>query len=173
MATAGLAPAAGIALDEGPRQHETEARKRLGDPLELFSLLRPGSHLLSFAAGIHHVGHFREYIYCMTPDVLAAISEFRPRTVCCDAAHFAKEVTALCRPPNPQRARALLFCTSKLGAFGVVCGLELLPDVMFHPSVIERFCVTGCQTMSPASVRTIRTNLRFVSDRVLRTGPRL
>jgi hypothetical protein len=113
------------------------------------------------------VGHFREYIYCLTPDVLAAISEFHPRTVCSDAARFAKEVTSLSGPPNAQRARALLFATSKLGAFGVVFGLELVADVMFRPSVIERFCVTGCRAMSPASVRTIRTNLRFVAARVV------
>ena len=118
------------------------------------------------------MGHFRKYIYCMTPDVLRAISEFRPRTVPDEAARFAKEVTARSLPPNPRRARALLFATSKLGAFGISVGLELTGDVMCHPSVIERFCVTGCPTMSSASVRTIRTNLRFVADRVLETGPR-
>jgi hypothetical protein len=172
VASAGLAPAAGISLDERPGQHEAEAGESLCDPLELLLLLRPGSHLLSFAARVRHVGHFREYIYCMTSDVLRAISGFRARTVPSEAARFAKQVTLESDPPSAQRARALLFATSKLGAFGISVGLELTPGVIFHPSVIERFCLSGCQSMSSGSVRTIRTNLRFVADRVLETGPR-
>jgi hypothetical protein len=118
------------------------------------------------------VGHCREYIYCMTPDVLRAITEFRPRTVPTDATVFARQVTAQSSPSSPQRARALLFATSKLGAFGIACGLDLTPEVMCHPSVIERFCISGCKAMSSGSVRTIRSNLRFVSDRVLVGEPR-
>lgn len=171
VATAAVAPTARQADAEGPRQHEAEARQGLRDPFELFLFLRPGTHLLSFAAGIHHVGHFREYIYCMTPDVLRAISEFHPRTVTSDAARFAKRVTLQSVPLSAQRARSLLFATSKLGAFGITVGLDLTAEVMLHPSVIERFCVTGCKEMAPASVRTIRTNLRFVADRLLGSGP--
>jgi hypothetical protein len=103
--------------------------------------------------------------------VRRAISEFRPRTVPCEAARFAKEMTLRSAPRNAQRARSLLFATSKLGAFGVACGLELLENVMFHPSVVERFCIIGCAEMTPGSVRTIRSNLRFVADRLVESGP--
>jgi len=106
----------------------------------------------------------------MTGDVRRAIAEFRSRTVSLEAADFARLVTLLAAPGSPQRARALLFATSKLAEFGLACGLELRPEVMCHTSVIERFCTSGCPQMSPASVRTIRTNLRFVAHRVLDGG---
>jgi integrase len=39
--------------------------------------------------------------------------------------------------------------------------------VLFHPSVIERFVLVGADTLSPATRRTLRTNLRCVAGCVL------
>lgn len=46
-------------------------------------------------------------------------------------------------------------------------GLELRPEVVFHPSVIERFIVVGTKDLSGPARRCLRTNLRHVSRRVL------
>ncbi len=104
----------------------------------------------------------------LPPDPVArAICRFSPRTVPAEAAAFAQAVVAQSAPPRPARARALLFATSRLGAFGLERGLELSAEVLLHPSVIERFCTTGLQEVSAATRRTARTNLRFVAARVL------
>ena len=45
-------------------------------------------------------------------------------------------------------------------------GLDLVPEVVFHPSVIERFarCAPG---LSPVARRTLRTNQRFIARRAV------
>ncbi len=105
------------------------------------------------------------------PEVAAAIHGFRPRSVDEVAAGFAREVVAAAAPQNVDRAKSLLFACSKLGAFGASCGLELRPEVLLHPSVIERFIATAGQQLSPPTRRTVRTNLRHVSRRVLVGDP--
>ena len=96
-----------------------------------------------------------------------AIASFRSRSVAETAAAFAREVVEQADPLTKSRARALLFATSRLGDFGQSTGLELKKEVLLHPSVIERFCQTGLESVSGASKRTIRTNLRYVAARVL------
>ena len=52
------------------------------------------------------------------------------------------------------------------GLRGVGLGLELVPEVVLHPSVTERFtrCAPG---LSAVARRTLRTNLRFIGRRVV------
>jgi len=59
--------------------------------------------------------------------------------------------------------RALLFAASRLAAFGESVGLELSAEVLLHRSVIERFSVQGEGALSPATRRTLRTNLRHLA----------
>jgi hypothetical protein len=73
-------------------------------------------------------------------------------------------------PPNASRARSLLFATSRLADFGIGVGLELNPDLLLLPQVIERFIVST--SFSEPTRRTLRTNLRFVAARVVaQTSP--
>jgi integrase len=67
------------------------------------------------------------------------------------------------QPSTPARAKALLFAASRLAAFGESVGLELEAQTMLHPAVIERFIVEGKRTLSPATRRTLRTNLRHLA----------
>lgn len=75
-------------------------------------------------------------------------------------------VSTAARPESVKRARALLFATSRLGAFGEAVGLELCPGVLLRPAVIERFCSSEETAMSAPTRRTVRTNLRAVARRV-------
>jgi len=96
----------------------------------------------------------------------AVIAAWRPRTVCPEAAAFARRVVAAAAPASPERAKALLFACSRLGAFGCAVGLDLIPEVMLCPSVIERFILAGTKTASGPTRRTLRTNLRHLARRV-------
>lgn len=102
-----------------------------------------------------------------------AITCFSPRRVPTEAACFAKAVVLKAAPADKARAKALLFATSRLGAFGIERGLELRPEVLLCPSVTERFCALGMPQASGATRRTVRANLRYVASRVLavRAGP--
>lgn len=95
-----------------------------------------------------------------------AIEGFTPRLVPSEAAAFAKEVTAAACPGSVNRAKAFLFATSRLGAFCESVGLELDPSLILSPSVIERFCHPQVTTMSPATRRTVRSNLRAIASRL-------
>ena len=54
----------------------------------------------------------------------------------------------------------------RLAAFGVPLGLEAVPEVLLHPSVIERFAVSA-PGLSGSARRTLRTNLRFLAREVV------
>jgi integrase len=94
--------------------------------------------------------------------VAAAISGWRPRGAGERPAAFARAVVAAAAPENAARARALLFAASRLAAFGDRVGLELGAEVLLHSSVIERFVVEE-RALSPATRRTLRTNLRALA----------
>ncbi len=53
-----------------------------------------------------------------------------------------------------------MFAAGRIAAFGESVALELSPEVLLHASVIERFIIEGCRSVSPATRRTLRTNLR-------------
>ena len=82
------------------------------------------------------------------------------------AAAFAREVIAATGPRGRERAKSLLWAAGKLADYGLGLGLELVPGVVLHPSVTERFtrCAPG---LSGAARRTLRTNLRFIGRRVV------
>ena len=100
-----------------------------------------------------------------------AIERFTPRRVSASSARFARELADSARPESVNRAKAFLFAASRLAAFGESVGLELTPEVLLRPSVIERFCTPSVTTMSAPTRRTLRTNLRAISRRVAPFGP--
>lgn len=97
----------------------------------------------------------------MVVDVIAA---YRAR-VDQEAVAFAREVVSAVGPAGPARARALLWATSRLAAWGLSVGLAPAPQVLLHPSVIERYVAVGMAQASESARRTARTNLRFVARR--------
>jgi integrase len=90
---------------------------------------------------------------------------WRPSSVSDQAAAFARQVVVGCGPLSRDRAKNLLWAASRLASWGVSAGLEPVPGVLLHPSVIERFTAYGPGLSGPAR-RTLRTNLRFVARRV-------
>ncbi|MGH3420960.1 MAG: hypothetical protein ACRDOD_15410 [Streptosporangiaceae bacterium] len=70
---------------------------------------------------------------------------------------------AAAAPGSPARAKAWLFAASRLGCFGERVGLELSAGVLLCEAVIERLMLCGCEGLSPATVRTLRTNLRALA----------
>lgn len=105
------------------------------------------------------------------PQAKAAIAAYAPR--CCSpaAAVFAREAVAAAAPRTPARAKAWLFAAGRLAGFGERLGLELTAGVLLSEAVIERFILTGTSGLSPATVRTLRTNLRALA-RALEAYPR-
>lgn len=94
--------------------------------------------------------------------VAVVIAGWAPRSLSVAAARFARGVVAHAAPDTPARAKALLFAAGRLAAFAESVGLE--PDqALLSEAVIERLVVQGCEGLSPASVRTVRTNLRAVA----------
>jgi integrase len=101
-------------------------------------------------------------------DGAAVIAAWAPRSLSVKAAGFVGMVVARAAPATPARAKALLFAAGKLARFGEQVGLELSPGVLLHPSVIERFILTGAGAVSPATRRTLRTNLRALARAIER-----
>jgi integrase len=83
-----------------------------------------------------------------------------------EAAAFAREVVTRTAPAGRERAKNLLWAAGKLADYAIPLGLEAVPEVLLHPSTVERFtrCAPG---LSGAARRTLRTNLRFVGRRVV------
>ena len=94
------------------------------------------------------------------------IAAWRPISVTGEAAAFARQVVAAAAPGGPERAKNLLWAAGKLAGWAIPLGLEPVPGVLLHPSVIERFttCAPG---LSGSARRTLRTNLRFIARRVV------
>ena len=100
-----------------------------------------------------------------------AIAAYAPSSVSAEAAAFARAVVAQAQPPTAARAKALLFAAGRLAAFAERIGLELTGDVVLCETVIERFVVIGCVGVSPATRRTLRTNLRSLARSLERYPP--
>ena len=96
------------------------------------------------------------------------IAGYRPTSVGPEAGQFARSVVTVVAPSGCSRAKALLWACAKLAAFGQSVGLEVSPEVLLHPSVIERLMVVGGGDFSAAGRRTLRTNLRYVAARMER-----
>jgi integrase len=104
-------------------------------------------------------------------EVALVIARWQPASLPTDVAVFAKEVVSEAAPPSAVRAKALLFAAGKLGVFATSVGLALDPPLVFTPSVIERFIVTDAAALGPATRRTLRSNLRFLSAACITNAP--
>ena len=94
------------------------------------------------------------------------IGRWRPSSVPPEAAAFARQVVTAARPHGRDRAKNLLWAAGKLAGYGIGLGLEPVPGVLLHPSVIERFTAHAPGLSGPAR-RTLRTNLRFLARAVV------
>jgi integrase len=94
------------------------------------------------------------------------IARWRPSSVSPEAAAFARDVIGQVAPGGRERAKNLLWAAGKLADYALALGLDLVPGVVFHPSVIERFarCAPG---LTGVARRTLRTNQRFIARHVV------
>jgi len=101
-----------------------------------------------------------------TAETAAYIGWWRPSSVSPQAAAFARKVVPLAAPGGRERAKCLLWAAGKAADYAASLGLDLVPEVVLHPSVIERFarCAPG---VSGVARRTLRTNLRFIARRAV------
>ncbi len=104
-------------------------------------------------------------------NVAGAIAAYAPCSLSGAAALFAREVVSIAGPATSARAKALLVAAGRIAAFGESVALELSPGVLLDPAVVERFIIEGCRSVSPATRRTLRTNLRALA-RSLERYPR-
>jgi len=98
--------------------------------------------------------------------VAGYIAAWRPVSASPEAAAFARQVVTAVAPAGRDRARNLLWAAGKLAGYGIGLGLEPAPQVLLHPSVIERFTAHAPGLSGPAR-RTLRTNLRFIARAVV------
>ena len=91
------------------------------------------------------------------------IAGWRPSSVSPQAAGFARAVVSQAAPGGRERAKNPLWAAGRLADWAAGLGLELVPEVLFHPSVIERF--TGHAPGLTGVTR--RTNLRFLARAVV------
>jgi integrase len=100
----------------------------------------------------------------LTPaGVAAQLAGWAPVSISEPAAACAREVVTLAGPGTPARCKALLFAAGRLASFAESLGLELEPGVLLSDATVERFILTGCAGVSPATRRTLRTNLRAIA----------
>lgn len=98
------------------------------------------------------------------------VAHYRSRVASEEVTRFARDVVTVAQPATPARAKAFLFAAVKLGTFCDERGLELTSELL-GPSMIERFVLSD-HTLSHATARTLRANLRALSRDVLPAAPR-
>ena len=91
---------------------------------------------------------------------------WQPSSVTPQAASFARAVVAAAGPHGRERAKNLLWAAGRLADYGIGLGLDPVPEVLLHPSVIERF-TAHAPGLSGVTRRTLRTSLRFLARRVV------
>ena len=102
----------------------------------------------------------------MSTVVAGYIAAWRPTSVPAEAACFARQVVARAAPAGRERAKNLLWAAGKLAGWAIPLGLDPAPQVLLHPSVIERF-TAHAPGLTGVARRTLRTNLRFIARRVV------
>jgi integrase len=102
----------------------------------------------------------------MTVTVAGYIASWQPPSVTAEAAAFARQVVAQAVPAGRERAKNLLWAAGKLAGWAIALGLDPVPEVLLHPSVIERF-TAHAPGLSGVTRRTLRTNLRFLARAVV------
>ena len=96
----------------------------------------------------------------------AYIRRWQPSSVSPGAARFARAVVARAAPGGQERAKNLLWAAGRLADWGTGLGLDPVPEVLFHSSVIERFAAHA-PGLTGVTRRTLRTNLRFLARAVV------
>jgi integrase len=107
----------------------------------------------------------------ISADVATVLAHWRPASLRPDVADFAQRALTRAEPKSPARAKALLFAAGKLGTFATSVGLELVPETVLGPSLIERYIVTAGAALGPATRRTLRSNLRNLSAASITNAP--
>jgi len=92
-----------------------------------------------------------------------AIAAYGPASLSPAAAAFARSAVARAAPQTRERAKALLYAAGRLADFGESVGMELEAGALLREASVERFVLTGCPKVSPATRRTLRTNLRALA----------
>jgi len=102
------------------------------------------------------------------PGLAGYIAGWGPPSVTPAGAAFARQVVSQAGQTvrGRERAKNLLWAAGKLADYGMSLGLDPVPGVLLHPSVIERFAAHSPGLSGPAR-RTLRTNLRFIARRVV------
>src|SRR5215472_16278404 len=110
---------------------------------------------------------FSIYYFMITGGVAGYVAGWKPAAgVPAAAGEFARAVVAAAAPGNRERAKCLLWAAGKLASWAIPLGLDPVPEVLLHPSVIERFAAHA-PGMTGAARRTLRTNLRFLARAVV------
>jgi hypothetical protein len=99
--------------------------------------------------------------------VASVVTRYQPVSLGEEVTAFARAVVTEAAPTSPARAKALLFAAGKLGTFATTVGLELRPEVVLCPALIERFIIYEGPALSAATTRTLRSNLRALAKAVL------
>lgn len=103
----------------------------------------------------------------MQAEVAGYVAGWKPaRDTPAAAAAFARQVVTAAAPAGRDRAKCLLWAAGKLASWATGLGLEPVPQVLLHPSVIERF-TAHAPGLSGSARRTLRTNLRFIARAVV------
>ena len=100
------------------------------------------------------------------PEAAGCIASWQPSSVPAEAARFARAVVTAAAPPGRDRAKNLLWAAGRLAGWAGGLGLEPVPEVLLHPSVIERFAAHA-PGLTGVTRRTLRTNLRFLARAVV------
>jgi hypothetical protein len=101
-----------------------------------------------------------------TPGGAGYVGSWQPSSVTAQAAAFARQVVLQAAPAGRERAKNLLWAAGRLADWGTGLGLEPAPEVLLHPSVIERF-TAHAPGLTGVTRRTLRTNLRFLARAVV------
>jgi hypothetical protein len=94
------------------------------------------------------------------------IAGWRPSSVPPQAAGFARAVVTQAAPGGPERAKNLLWAAGRLADWAIGLGLDPVPEVLLHSSVIERF-TAHAPGLAGVTRRTLRTNLRHIARAVV------
>src|ERR1039458_2705833 len=94
------------------------------------------------------------------------IAGWQPSSVSPQAAGFARMVVTGAAPGGQERAKNLLWAAGRLADWAIGLGLDPVPEVLLHSSVIERFAAHA-PGLTRVTRRTLRTNLRFLARAVV------
>ena len=94
------------------------------------------------------------------------IARWQPSSVSPQAADFARAVVTQAAPGGRERAKNLLWAAGRLADWAIGLGLDPVPEVLLHSSVIERF-TAHAPGLTGVTWRTLRTNLRFLARAVV------